>query len=124
MPLRRTLSRLAIAGAAGARASAVAVTPAGASVDGVGTGGSGSGSRAPRPYEGLVAAKTPLPRDAANGDGKAIGAAGRGDVVTVPCEATGRAIQGGFQRYRLTSGGWNRASARPVRDLGPSPRRC
>ncbi|MFF8970354.1 SH3 domain-containing protein [Streptomyces sp. NPDC014995] len=122
MPLRRTLTRLAIAGGAGARASAVAVTPAGASVDGV--GGSGSGSRAPRPYEGVVAAKTPLPRDAANRGRKAIGSAGRGDVVTVLCEATGRAIPGGFQRYRLTSGGWNGASARPVRDLGPSPRRC
>ncbi|MFI6037072.1 SH3 domain-containing protein [Streptomyces sp. NPDC051315] len=124
MSLRSTLTRLAIAGAAGVLASAVAVTPAAASADGEGIGGSRSGSHAPRLYKGVVTAKKLVLRDAANQRGKVLGFAKRGDVLTIYCKATGQTIQGNSQWYRLAGGSWAWASARYIRDLGPSPRWC
>ncbi|MFD5254025.1 SH3 domain-containing protein [Streptomyces bobili] len=120
MSLRSALTRFAIAGVAGTLAAAAAVTPATA-----GEGGqSGPGRQAPRLYKGVVTASQLLLRSAPNRGGKVVRAAFRNDIVTVYCRTTGQKIDGNTQWYLLTDGAWAYGSARYIRDLGPTPRRC
>ena len=120
MSLRSALARFAIAGAAGILAAAAAVTPATASEGGQG----GTDRQAPRLYKGVVTASQLLLRSAPNRGGKVVRVAFHNDVVTVYCRTTGQKINGNSQWYLLTDGAWAYGSARYIRDLGPTPRRC
>ncbi|MFD5265695.1 SH3 domain-containing protein [Streptomyces sp. NPDC058335] len=120
MPLCSALTRFAIAGAAGTLAAAAAVTPATASESGRG----GTDHQAPRLYKGVVMASQLLLRSAPNRDSKVVRVAFRDDVVTVHCRTTGQQIDGNAQWHLLTDGAWAYGSARYIRDLGPTPRRC
>ncbi|MFH8799926.1 SH3 domain-containing protein [Streptomyces sp. NPDC017936] len=124
MSPRPALTRLAIAGAAGALVCAAAVTPATAGVEGGSTGGHRVGGHAPRLYKGVVTARQLLLRSEPNRGGRVIRVALKGDVVTVYCKQTGQRVDGNPWWYRLTDGAWAWGSARHIRDLGPSPRRC
>ncbi|MFR9796407.1 SH3 domain-containing protein [Streptomyces sp. MS06] len=139
MSLRSSLTRLAIAGAAGALATAAAVTPAAASGDrgddpgaarhddGAHETWSHHGSHEHEqtgPYKGVVTASTLLLRSAPNRGGQVIRTAHRGDVVSIFCKTAGQNIQGNPLWYLLTDGTWAWGAARYIDNIGPAPRWC
>ena len=77
-----------------------------------------------RLYRGVVTASSLALRSAPNRGGQIIRYANRGEIVTVFCRTNGQNVQGNRQWYLLTDGTWAWGSARYIRDLGPSPRRC
>ncbi|MEU0410094.1 SH3 domain-containing protein [Streptomyces griseorubiginosus] len=77
-----------------------------------------------RLYRGVVTASSLALRSAPNRGGQIIRYATRGEVVTIFCRTNGQNVQGNRQWYLLTDGTWAWGSARYIRDLGPSPRRC
>ena len=125
-------SRFSIAVTAGALAvSAFAVPAAGADEwDGDPRGDSASHQNQSqnhnnqRLYRGVVTASSLALRSAPNRGGQIIRWADRGEVVSIFCRTNGQNVQGNRQWYLLTDGTWAWGSARYIRDLGPSPRRC
>ena len=77
-----------------------------------------------RLYRGVVTASSLALRSAPNRGGQIIRFAQRGEVVSIFCRTNGQSVQGNRQWYLLTDGTWAWGSARYIRDLGPSPRRC
>ncbi|MFC8433161.1 SH3 domain-containing protein [Streptomyces sp. NPDC057253] len=77
-----------------------------------------------RLYRGVVTASSLALRSAPNRGGQIIRFAQRGEVVSIFCRTDGQSVQGNRQWYLLTDGTWAWGSARYIRDLGPSPRRC
>ncbi|AIS00518.1 SH3 domain-containing protein [Streptomyces glaucescens] len=135
MSLRSSLTRLAIATAAGVLAGAVAVTPATASDDqgagdaslgvsgGLG-GGHDDGHHDARLYQGVVTADRLLLRSAPTRGSQVIRAAHRGDVVSIFCKTPGENVGGNPLWYLLTDGTWAWGAARFIENIGPAPRWC
>ena len=135
MSLRSSLTRLAIATAAGVLAGAVAVTPAAASDDwgaedpsrGVSDSrgdGHHDGHHDPRLYQGVVTADRLLLRSAPTRGSQVIRAVHRGDVVSIFCKTPGEKVGGNPLWYLLTDGTWAWGAARFIDNIGPAPRWC
>ena len=144
---RSSLTRLAIATAAGALVTAAATAPAVADDgwdqqdtatagqhDGDGGGGSGgdwgSGEdhggqqQDPRTSKGVVTARDLLLRSAPNRGSQVFRVVHRGDVVSIFCKTPGQPVQGNPLWYLLTDGTWAWGAARYIDTIGPAPRWC
>ncbi|MFE4670554.1 SH3 domain-containing protein [Streptomyces sp. NPDC056716] len=150
MSLRTSLTRLAIATAAGALvAGTVAAVPAFAD-EGSGSGSGNSSSRSDEGrdsparedsrheegrheegrhdsrghYRGLVTADRLLLRTAPNRGSRVIRSVHRGQIVSIYCKTSGERIDGNRLWYLLTDGTWAWGSARYIDNLGAAPRWC
>ncbi|MFE2044368.1 SH3 domain-containing protein [Streptomyces sp. NPDC059477] len=143
MSLRSSLTRLAIATAAGALvAGTFAAVPASAdewsgSGDSAGRSDEGRDSLARDEgryedgrhdtrghYRGRVTADRLLLRTAPNRGSRVIRSVHRGQIVSIYCKTTGERIDGNRLWYLLTDGTWAWGSARYIDNIGAAPRWC
>ncbi|MET8245752.1 SH3 domain-containing protein [Streptomyces sp. NPDC005202] len=146
MPLRSSLSRLAVAAAAGALVAAATVTPAVADDDQGDDPGTGrpdeSGQRAdgpgvrgdvrdnrgdddPRFFRGRSAARGGLALHTRPDRGsRVIRHAREGEIVWIYCKTAGENAQGNRIWYLPADGAWAWEAARYIDNVGPAPRWC
>ncbi|MFJ5263937.1 SH3 domain-containing protein [Streptomyces sp. NPDC088387] len=146
MSLRTSLTRIAIATAAGALVTAAVITPAtandewgdggdsagryeddfGGDRDDFGGGnGNGNGHHDSRGhYRGVVTANTLLLRSRPDRGSRVIRSVHRGDKVSIFCKTAGQRIDGNPLWYLLTDGTWAWGAARYIDNIGAAPRWC
>ncbi|WP_428935376.1 SH3 domain-containing protein [Streptomyces sp. ACT015] len=129
MSLRSSLTRLAIATAAGVLVASAAAAPALADDGWDGDGGGHSrhdgGGDANRPHRtwGRVTASELLLRSRPDRHSEVIRVAHRGERVPIDCQTKGQYVEGTRLWYLLTDGTWAWGSARYI-DTERTPRWC